>query len=435
MTIFFTLNDKLYLLFCFLCLFLVTRSYCQESYEKIWQKILQQESAVISATIFLYFLLISILDSIHIQKEQSYTLLDLFFFPLNQSLEFSYSKPLSVLAFIPKIAKDAQGMHQYYVHLNYVPRFFENNHQGHAWILKVVLINACYYLGSIVTIGLIYKRKRMYWSRATLTAGLTILFLMWLTTILFEISRYFHVFGTGQIGQDIFYQATKSIRTGFFISFMTTLIILPFALSFGLMAGYFGGKCDKAIQFVYTVINSIPSVLLIGASLLSLQMVQDRFFKHLSMNQQADIRLLVICILLGLTNWASLCRYIRAEVLKLREMNYIKAAKLLGSSPFFILRKHLLPNVMHLVIISVVLDFSYYILAESVLTYVGIGVSTATISWGNIINAARLELARVPVVWWPLVTAFGFMFTVVLVCNLLADAVRKALNPKEEIYN
>lgn len=434
MTIFFNLNDKLYLFFCFFCLFLIIRSYYLESYEKIWNKILQQESAVVSATVFFYFLLISILDSIHIHQVESYTLLDLIFYPLNKPLEFSYSKPLSVFAFIPKLTKDAQGLHQYYAHLNYVPQYFKSNAQAQQWIIKIILGNTAYYLCSIVALKLLFRKKLIQWSRAKRMTWLTILLLMWVSTNLFEVSRYFHVFGTGQIGQDIFYQATKSIRTGFFISFMTTIIILPFALSFGLMAGYFGGKTDRIIRFIYTVINSIPSVLLIGAFLLSWQMVQEHYFSHLTMLQQADIRLLVICILLGLTNWASLCRYIRAEVLKLREMNYIKAAKLLGSSAFFILRKHLLPNVMHLVIISIVLDFSYYILAESVLTYVGIGVSTATISWGNIINAARLELARIPVVWWPLVTAFGFMFSVVLVCNLLADAVRKALNPKEEIY-
>ena len=280
----------------------------------------------------------------------------------------------------------------------------------------------------------LFKKYLAKFSKRKLITMFTIIFLMWLITVFYALSRHLHVFGTGQIGQDIFYQAVKSIRTGLFISFMTTLIILPFALVMGLVAGFFGGRTDSIIQFIYTVIHSIPSVLLIGASLLSWQFVQEHYYNTWSMMKQADMKLLVICILLGITNWASLCRYIRAEVFKLKEMNYIKAARLLGSSSAFILYRHLLPNVMHMVIITLVLDFSYFILAESVFTYIGIGVSPITISWGNMINAARLELARIPVVWWPLVTAFGFMFTVVLVCNLLADAVRKALNPKEEVF-
>lgn len=434
MKIHFYLSDQLYLIFCFFSLFLIICSYRQASNTPIWNKILQQESAVISATIFSYFFLISILDSIHIDNGQLFTILDFFFSPLNNFMEYSYSEPMSVFTFIPKVTKDDLGFHQVYPHLNYVPKYFKTNMQAHHWIIKIILLNFIYYAGAGLSLIYVLKKQWSKFSKAKRICWLTILALMYLTTIFFEISRYFHIFGTGQIGQDIFYQAVKSIRTGFFISFMTTLIILPFALSMGLMAGYFGGRCDQIIRFIYTIINSIPSVLLISASLLSWQVIQEHYFGYWSMAEQADLKLIVICLLLGLTNWASLCRFIRAEVLKLREMNYIKAAKLLGSSSVFILKNHLLPNVMHMVIISLVLDFSYFILAESVLTYIGIGVSTATISWGNMINAARLELARIPIVWWPLVTAFGFMFTVVLVCNLLADAIRKALNPKEEIY-
>ena len=86
---------------------------------------------------------------------------------------------------------------------------------------------------------------------------------------------------------------------------------------------------------------------------------------------------------------------------------------------------------MHIVVITVVLDFSFLVLAEAVLSYVGVGVSPLTISWGNMINAARLELARDPVVWWPMMAAFIFMFVLVLASNLFADAVRDAFDPQQ----
>jgi peptide/nickel transport system permease protein len=215
------------------------------------------------------------------------------------------------------------------------------------------------------------------------------------------------------------------------IGLFTSMIILPFALSLGLMAGYFGGFTDYVIQYIYTLISSIPSVLLISAALLAWQFFNQNHLAGLSSMQEAENRLLMICLLLGVTNWAGLCRYIRAEVLKLRELDYIKAAKLLKTSKLKILFQHLLPNIMHMVIISIVLDFSAFVLAESVLTYIGIGVSPLTVSWGNMINAARLELARDPVIWWPLFAAFSFMFILVLACNFFADALRKALNPRE----
>ncbi|MFM8333732.1 MAG: ABC transporter permease, partial [Candidatus Methylumidiphilus sp.] len=125
-----------------------------------------------------------------------------------------------------------------------------------------------------------------------------------------------------------------------------------------------------------------------------------------------------------------LCRLLRAETLKLREMEYVQAARALGVHQGTILLRHILPNVFHLVLISVALDFSSLVLAEAVLSYVNIGVDPSTESWGNMINSARLEMAREPVVWWSLSAAFVFMFALVLAANLFADAVRDAFDPR-----
>ena len=107
-----------------------------------------------------------------------------------------------------------------------------------------------------------------------------------------------------------------------------------------------------------------------------------------------------------------------------------QAATAFGVRHFTILGRHILPNVLHIVLIIVVLDFSTLVLAEAVLSYVGVGVDPSTISWGNMINGARLELAREPVVWWSLMAAFVMMFTLVLSANLFADAVRDAFDPR-----
>ena len=134
-------------------------------------------------------------------------------------------------------------------------------------------------------------------------------------------------------------------------------------------------------------------------------------------------------MVLGITSWTGLCRLLRGEALKLREMDYIQAATAFGVKDFTILARHILPNVLHIVLILVVLDFSGLVLAEAVLSYVGVGVDPSTVSWGNMINGARLELAREPVVWWSLLAAFVFMFTLVLAANLFSDAVRDAFDP------
>jgi len=146
--------------------------------------------------------------------------------------------------------------------------------------------------------------------------------------------------------------------------------------------------------------------------------------------ERADARLLALCAILGVTSWTGLCRLLRGEALKLREMEYVQAARAFGVPPLTIMLRHLLPNVMHIVIISIVMDFSSLVLAEAVLSYVGIGVDPNTISFGTMINAARMELAREPVVWWSLAAAFCFMFAMVLAANLFADVVRDAFDPR-----
>jgi peptide/nickel transport system permease protein len=252
-----------------------------------------------------------------------------------------------------------------------------------------------------------------------------------LAFVLAELAGVYHVLGTDKVGEDVFYQTLKSVRTGLVIGTLTTLVMLPFAIALGIMAGYFRGWVDDVIQYVYTTLNSIPSVLLIAAAVLILQVYLDANAASFSSAvERADLRLLFLCLILGVTSWTGLCRYLRAESLKIREVDFVQAASALGVTHAGIIVKHILPNVMHIVLITVVLDFSALVLAEAVLSYVQIGVDPTMNSWGNMINSARLEMAREPVVWWSLAAAFLFMFTLVLAANLFADAVRDAFDPR-----
>ena len=222
-----------------------------------------------------------------------------------------------------------------------------------------------------------------------------------------------HLFGTDKVGTDVFYRALKGIRTALIIGGFTTLTAIPFALCFGVVAGYFGGRVDDIIQYIYSTLASIPSILLIVAFML--------LFGHGLFN---------LCLILGISSWTGLCRLLRGETLKLRELEYIQAAEAFGVSRWKIVLKHVIPNVMHIVLISAILRFSGLVFFEALLTYLQIGVDPTTGSWGNMINTARLELARDPVVWWNLIAAFLFMFGLVLPANLFGDAVRDALDPR-----
>ncbi len=246
---------------------------------------------------------------------------------------------------------------------------------------------------------------------------------------------YYHVMGTDRTGNDVLYQALKSIRTAFVIGSLATVATLPFAVVLGIMAGYFRGWVDEVIQYFYTMLSSIPNVLLIAASVLMVQVYLD---KHAEMfetgAERADLKLFLLCAVLGVTGWASLCRLLRGETLKLRELEYVQAANAFGVGHARIMLRHIFPNVAHLMLIVTVLDFSSLILYEAVLSYVGVGVDPSMNSFGGMINLARSEMSADPVVWWSFAAAFGFMVTLVLAANLFADGVRDAFDPRARAF-
>lgn len=222
-----------------------------------------------------------------------------------------------------------------------------------------------------------------------------------------------HPLGTDKVGRDVLYKSIKSIRTALIIGGFTTLIAIPFSIFFGLTAGYYGKWIDDLIIYLYTTIASIPRILLIIAFVMAL-----------------GNGLFQICVIMGVTTWVYLGRLIRGEVMKLREMDYVHAARAAGMSGWRIQFQHILPNVFHLVVIQAVLLFSGLVLAEAVLSYLNVGVTAETYSWGSMINEGRLELARDPIIWWNLLAAFLFMLLLVLPANVFGDALRDALDPK-----
>ncbi len=263
----------------------------------------------------------------------------------------------------------------------------------------------------------------------------TVFLLCLLLGVVFGLATGYHVLGTDRTGNDVLWQALKSIRTAWIIGSLTTVAMLPPALVLGISAGYFKGWIDDVIQYVYTTLTSIPGVLLIAACVLMMQVYIDThpgLFPTAA--QRADLRLFLLCMILGLTGWAGLCRLLRAEALKLRELEYVQAARAFGIPNWRIMARHLLPNVMHIVLITVVLEFSGLVLYEAVLSYLGIGVDPSMNSFGSMIEKSRFEMSRDPMIWWNLLAAFIFMLALVLAANLFADAVRDAFDPRSRMF-
>jgi peptide/nickel transport system permease protein len=428
-----------------------------------WRQVAKRRLGMSALVVLLCFVLVGLVDSVHIRRvlpnndntdkfiysTQVESLLDVLISPLGAEIEKTYSAPFAAYLYTKSIIEMPDGSEiRGYPRLIYgashlgdsVSRssdiFIRSLKTGFKVLIAWLLLTLAFLFFSAwrsripfmqQTKIILYARSFVAWREILLTVGLVLL----IVSISINLAQEYHILGTDKVGKDVFYESLKSIRTGLIIGTLTTLVMLPFATTFGTLAGYFGGWIDDAIQYVYTTLSSIPGVLLISAAILSLQVfIANHPDLFSTLEIRADTRLLALCAILGIGSWTSLCRILRGETLKLREMEFIKAACALGVGQLKIIRRHILPNIMHIILITIVLDFSMLVLAEAVLSYVGVGVDPTTYSWGNMINSARLELAREPIVWWPLLAAFIMMFTLVVSANLFSDAVRDAFDPR-----
>jgi peptide/nickel transport system permease protein len=404
-----------------------------------WRRVARSRVAMVSLMVLSLFLVIGLLDTLHyrvalpqqsdgrqVYSPEVLSVFDKLVTPLRTQHEKTYSAPFALTLFAKESVTDAGGhVLREYPRLQYGGAHLSDESQRDGDVLRRAVLGAL--AGALFALVILATLRRLVWRAETIT----LLIIAVLIGAFANLSSVYHVLGTDKVGQDVLYLSLKSIRTGLIIGTVTTLVTLPLALFLGVAAGYFRGWVDDVIQYVYTVLSSIPSVLLIAAAVLMMQVTIDTHPQWFDTSaSRADLRLVFLCLILGMTSWTGLCRLLRGETLKLREMEYIQAAQSFGVSSMRILARHIIPNVMHIILISLVMDFSALVLAEAVLSYVGVGVDPSTISFGTMINAARLEMGREPMVWWALAAAFGFMLALVLAANLFADAVRDAFDPR-----
>ena len=417
-----------------------------------WQYVFRNKTGIISVVVLSFFMITALLDSIHIKdkvynedkeeyiySQEIKSILDIILLPIHKNTEKSYSSPFSSHLYSKETVKIDNKIEKRI----YPKLLFKGNHNKYSednfnniFLTSLLSIFKTFIL--IFSICLIFCRKNIFTRGfifsfiqknkvflSSLTIMIAIIFL------LYDLGSQYYILGTDKVGEDVLYKSIKSIRTGILIGTLTTIVMLPFAIFLGIFAGYIGGLIDDIIQYIYTTLNSIPSVLLIASAILMLQVyMSNNPLEFENIYERADLRLFFLCMILGLTSWTGLCRLLRGESMKLREVEYVQASQTFGLKKISIIIRHIIPNIMHIVIITVVLDFSALVLAEAVLSYVNIGVDPTTYSWGNMINAARLEMSREPIVWWSLFSAFLFMFVLVLFANLFSDAVREAFDPR-----
>jgi peptide/nickel transport system permease protein len=431
-----------------------------------WRRVARSSAGMASVVVLALFAAVGLADSLHyhpllpkmqaggapVYSVETLSLLDLLLTPLRTRPEKTYSAPLAIRAYAKETVEVRGGeVRREYPRLRFGGRNVADDAERDRDVLRTALAGIA--AGLLVWIALtaawvalLARRRRVSWATmarrilhheagtAWLAVFVSLLAVVLVVAPVAWLAVDYHVLGTDKVGQDVLYLTLKSVRTALVIGTLTTLIMLPFAVLLGIAAGYLRGWVDDVIQYVYTTLNSIPAVLLIVAAVLMVQVYIDSHPERFSSAlERADLRLLFLCIILGVTTWTGLARLLRGEALKLRELEYIQAARAFGVRHARIMTRHILPNVMHIVLISLVLDFSSLVLTEAVLSYIGVGVDPTMNSFGTLINSARLEMSREPMVWWTLAAAFLFMFVLVLAANLLADAVRDAFDPRVRV--
>lgn len=226
--------------------------------------------------------------------------------------------------------------------------------------------------------------------------------------------------GTDWQGKSILLKSVFGTKVSMTVGFMANIIAIPLGMLLGAIAGYYGRFLDDIIVFVYSTLASIPGIIL----LIALKFA----FKGVTILGLDLSGIHGIYIALGITSWIGTCRLIRAETLKIRELDYVTAARAIGRPGFIILLRHVLPNVFHLCIINFSLGFVGAVSAEVILSYLGLGVSVGTPSWGVMIDGARMDLYAGR--WWQLTSAVGAIFFLVLALNIFGDRLRDALDPR-----
>lgn len=413
-----------------------------------WSRVFSTRLGMATFTVVLVYIVVALLDSMHFRRalepvdggEQARvfydnrvtSVLDLMLGGMGERFERTYSAPFALKSFEKQNMKDAQGRpYRDFPLLKHAGTHLADPADKwpdiRARSLTALLAGLALCLLIIGPQWYLLRGSPHPWHASWLVQAAVICFAVWLVSI----SRHYHVLGTDLGGADVAYRSIKGIRTGVLLGTLATLVMLPIAVTLGVMAGYFKGWVDDVVQYLYTTLSSIPGILLIAASVLLFQVYidlnPDAFATGM---EKADARFLALCFILGVTSWASLCRLIRAETLKISQLGYVQAAHAFGVSHARILTRHVLPNVVHIILITFVLEFSSLVLAEAVLSYIGVGIDPSMGSWGNMINGARSELSREPAVWWTLAGAFLFMFVLVLAANLFSDLVRDVFDPR-----